>query len=287
MKIYSKKIKLADSIRRLLSLPAAHRIERNFRYFSKRGDRQLAVFSHDLIGSRVNAYGIYEEEELDLLTTWLVSKNYDPNKICVDIGANIGNHSVYFSRFFKKVVAFEPNPRVYRLLSINSELSSNIDCHMLALSDKNGQSLMSFESINLGGASIKQHNSEGTVVETKKLDDIFFDHPIGLMKIDVEGHEEKVLRGAANLIEQFKPLILFEQHIEDFTDGKSPSIEFLRELGYSKFAIAEFSPKVSRSLIKNLLINFLRIFTFGASSRLVIPASIKPDFYPFIIAIPE
>ena len=67
-------------------------------------NRSLAVFSFDYIGTQIALNGIYEKEELELLFDWLKSIDIDlKDSIAIDIGANIGNHSLYFSDFFNTV----------------------------------------------------------------------------------------------------------------------------------------------------------------------------------------
>jgi len=285
--LYSKNSDKSELLRSIFVSPAAHRIQRNFKRFSARGYQQLAVFSHDLIGNSINADGIYEKQELDLLISWLKNEGFDFSNTCIDIGANIGNHSLYFSRLFKKVISFEPNPRVYKLLQLNAELVSNVECHEVALSDKNGVASISFNSTNMGGGSLSGGGLGSIEVVTSRLDDFEIEGHVSVIKIDVEGHELNVLRGASKTIQKNLPMILFEQHIEDFVDGKSPVIELLKSYGYKKFATAEFSPKISRSLLKNLVVNLLRVIAIGGKGRLHLTADIKPDFYPFIIAIPD
>ena len=67
---------------------------------------------------------------------------------------------------------------------------------------------------------------------------------IGLIKIDVEGHEIKVLRGAANLIKKQKPVILFEQNAGEIKNGTSESIEFLKSCGYSFLVFSVKEPPI-------------------------------------------
>jgi FkbM family methyltransferase len=284
--LHSKKIEKTELIRKILVNPAAHRIQRNFKKFSTRGDPQLVVFSHDLIGNAINTDGVYEKQELDLLFSWLHNVDYDFSTTFVDIGANIGNHSLYFSRIFNKIISFEPNPRVFKLLKLNAELSNNIECHELALSDKNGVARISFNTTNMGGASLNLTGQRSVEVVTSKLDDFAINEKIGIIKIDVEGHELNVLHGASETIKKNQPIILFEQHIEDFIEGKSPVIDLLKIYGYNDFITAEFTVKISRSLFKNIFLNLLKIISFGGRGELRLTSNIKPDFYPFIIAIP-
>ena len=80
----------------------------------------MAIFSFDHIGHKINLDGVYERNELDFLFEWLATHSPDVfNGTAIDIGANIGNHSLYLSNYFEKVVSFEPHPRTFKLLEIN------------------------------------------------------------------------------------------------------------------------------------------------------------------------
>jgi len=129
----------------------------------------------------------------------------------LDIGANIGNHSVYFSKFlFDKVFSFEANFKNFILLNQNKKFNGFDDNKLItqyaALSD--GHYAYKSREIfgNMGGSVILE--GEGNEI-TKKIDD--FNLPkIDFIKIDVEGHELKVLLGAVNLIEKDFPDIWLE-----------------------------------------------------------------------------
>jgi hypothetical protein len=89
----------------------------------KRRGVKIAVFANDTIGNAINASGFYEWSELEAIFDFLKPLHEHFNRsLALDIGANIGNHSIYFSRYFKAVHAFEPHPLTYRILDINASL---------------------------------------------------------------------------------------------------------------------------------------------------------------------
>ena len=55
----------------------------------------------------------------------MVTRNGLDSGLLLDLGANIGNHTVFFSRYFQHIYAFEPNPFVYRILKANCEMLGN------------------------------------------------------------------------------------------------------------------------------------------------------------------
>lgn len=152
----------------------------------------------------------------------------------LDIGANIGNHSLYWANEMNanKIIAFEPIKKIYDILLKNIEinqLGNVIECHNCGLSNCNGQAtIQKSYSYNLGGTSIEK--SESGDIQIKKLDDFDFNHltKIDFVKIDVEQHEILVLEGAKETLKKFKPVIF----IETFPNNKNQVFSILNELGY-------------------------------------------------------
>ncbi len=252
--------------------------------------RQLVVFSFDYIAYCINFDGVYERDELDSFFDWINTLKIDTkNAVAIDIGANIGNHSLYFSDCFQTVYSFEPIQRTFKVLSLNAELVKNIICFELGLSDKNATALMRIPPHNIGGGKIGDiPESEAQVVNIRTLDSIFPDlNNIVLIKIDVEGHERHAIIGAQGLIKRNRPIILFEQHLSDFQGGKSTIVSLLQELGYKNFATLRKYPRVDSSHRMNVIVApFLRLL-FGESIRIEIGGHIKPGFHSFIIALPD
>jgi FkbM family methyltransferase len=211
---------------------------------------QLAIFSFDHIGLIINNEGRYENRHLLFILDYLKLVIPYPNRsTALDIGANIGNHSVYFSEFFGSVYAFEPNPRTFALLKVNSEFAcfkKNIKCFNFGLSDSNGHLLFKSNRSNTGGSTIVNASSKNTndsvfFIDVKRADDIekLLESDISLIKIDIEGHELSALKGASEIIQKNKPIILFEQHTDNFVNGTSSVVDYLRELNYKFFTIEQ------------------------------------------------
>lgn len=130
----------------------------------------------------------------------------------VDVGANIGNHSVYFGLFTgaDKVLAFEPYPLVARLLRENiiaNGLRGRIEHRDYALGATTGR-----VGIRPGPAHNRGHTKvvDGSDVMQRRLDDIVGDEDVSLMKVDVEGNELQVLQGATGLISNQRPHLFVE-----------------------------------------------------------------------------
>lgn len=257
-----------------------------------KGNRQLAVFAFDSIALEIAFYGIYEKKELELFFNWLSFMHEDFSQgSVIDIGANIGNHSLFFSDYFKKVYSFEPNKNTFHLLSYNANLANNIECFNFGLSDKESTSTMIIDRKNIGGAKLSNNsNTQLDVVSLKTLDDsISFDGRVYLLKLDVEGHELKVLQGAAKTISSHQPIIIFEQLSSEFKNGSSECIDILQKYGYEDFAYLKFKPEICKKLPKFLRrsIQLLHSKISGQTSEIIETSLFEKRNYPFLIAIPK
>lgn len=250
--------------------------------------KQLVVFSFDFIAHNINLNGIYEKDDLDTFFEWTHSIGIDfTQATALDIGANIGNHSLYFSDYFKHVVSFEPHPRIFKVLSLNAELANNISCHNIGLSDQEGSAVLSGPAVNFGRSTICESRDASSVdIKLTKLDTFSEFENVKLLKIDVEGHEYKALSGARSIIQEHRPIILFEQHADDFINGESQVLSLLREMGYKDFAIIRRYPLPLPSILKFILTPMLRVL-LGEQTKIVLTNVVKPDFYSFIIALPD
>jgi FkbM family methyltransferase len=260
----------------------------------KNGYPNLAVFAFDHIGHSIAVDGIYEREELQIISEWL-SKNNLIRGVALDIGANIGNHSIFFSKLYKWVYSFEPHPLTLKLLNLNVQLfSNNITVFPIGLSDKE-DSIPFFlaKNANMMGAKLVYSDSnkynEDDIMNVKvfcldQLDELKGPE-IGLIKIDVEGAEINVLSGGKEILTRNKPVILFEQHLNDFHDGKSKVIDYLKGMGYS-FYIIKTTPIRSRynSVLKRVSNLFVELAA-GRKYEIKQCENFKPDFYNMIIAV--
>ena len=132
---------------------------------------------------------------------------------CLDIGAHIGNHSVRFAKHFKRVVAFEPHPLTAHLLRANS-FGKAIEVVEMGLSSEAGRLTIPNDIVNLGHARIVR-NSEGIEIRVASLDQVA--EGLGLedvrfIKIDVEGHEARVLEGGRTTLARHLPVLAIEMH---------------------------------------------------------------------------
>tara|TARA_B100000686_G_C16775830_1_gene968395 strand:- start:1986 stop:2738 length:753 start_codon:yes stop_codon:yes gene_type:complete len=190
------------------------------------------------------------EEELQI-----VQELCSDDKISLDVGVFRGVYSYLLSKHSLEVVGFEANPIMFKYLDRNlTSIIKNFKLHNLALSNKEGDVelkiplrkksffKMNFEDYYEGGAAtIDAENDLGGKeihiinVKKAKLDSFQFNSKVGFIKIDVEGHEQKVLEGSVKILEKDVPNLLVE--IEKRHRKLSPdyTISFLREIGYKSF----------------------------------------------------
>lgn len=156
-----------------------------------------------------------------------------PGGVVIDAGANIGNHSVFFSRFMgaAKVYAFEPQPAVFDILQRNYDLNGVRGQAVQALlgAEQGRGSMSLFKAGNLGGCQFKA-DQDGTVPMVR-LDDAIpaFEHTqISFVKIDVERAQVDLLKGATAILTGPKPPLW----IEVFDDERPETDAFLADFGY-------------------------------------------------------
>lgn len=251
------------------------------------GFPQLAVFSFDYIGARVSAFGRYERDELRALMAFLAGKGLLKGGACIDAGANIGNHSVFFADYFAVVHAFEPAARPFSLLQHNSELRQNIRCHNVGLSNGFRAANLTAPVYNLGRGSVTiaipaTDMKVSATVQLVPLDsvDAIRGLDVELLKIDVEGHELAVLDGAMALITHAGPAIVFEQQPTEIQNGGSPTIDRLRELGYRHFYACARTPEYGSRLL-----TILAQVMVGETVGFEQVSAFEPRYYAMIVAI--
>jgi FkbM family methyltransferase len=161
-----------------------------------------------------------------------------PGDIVVDVGANIGNHTLYWSEVAEaNVVAFEPYPPALKVLRRNVELNAagaRVQIYPLAVGSIAGRAAMQLpDSSNIGSARAVPA-SAGDVTVTTLDGEVGPTKLVRLLKIDVEGSELSVLRGATRLLSQ-RPALILEAHT---FEQRRLIDEFLRPLGYRRLPIS-------------------------------------------------
>ncbi len=164
-------------------------------------------------------FGAYAPSELNFLAfACSILRSHRRPITFVDVGANVGQHSLFMSQHADRVIAYEPNPEVAQRLLANIELNNvaNLDVVQCALGDENGfATLGSGLDKNDGSRSLlwtldKQANIRVSVLNADQaLRDANIAR-VDLLKLDVEGYEKHVLSGLCGTLQRDRPIILFE-----------------------------------------------------------------------------
>lgn len=223
-------------------------------------------------------FGSYEKETLDLLkylSTKVKSKNL------LDVGANVGHHSMFASIYYSKVISFEPFPVFYQQIVNQIEFNGikNIRAFNIALSDKNDKLLYyapKSDQENKGtGSFVKDYNSglvASLYLNLVRGDDFLFSKAItdiGVIKIDVEGFESQVLLGLNKTIEVSRAIVIFEfsQNIASLCFNN----EYLNSLFNNTYDFYHFLPSKKQ---------FKQIYDFQVTGvdLVAIPKEMKCNF---------
>lgn len=170
--------------------------------------------------------------EMDLLN-YIRSLNLEG--VYIDVGAFIGTHTVFFSKECKGctgVDSFECLSESFELLNYNINLNEcrNVKCYCIPILDK-VESIKILRSTPDDLGRTRVESKEGTDIVSTTLDrEIYYSDKIALIKIDVEGNELLVLKGAIEIINNWHPILLTEV----FRDSKmlGEIAAFLVPLGY-------------------------------------------------------
>jgi FkbM family methyltransferase len=145
----------------------------------------------------------YEQEFLDHIRSLECAGTY------LDVGANVGNHTLFFAKLCRaeRIYAFEPLPHYARRVADN--IASN--------ATNGAATLMRFALADATGTRTITFNGDRYDIETRRLDDLYAEvlGRVSVLKIDVEGMEEEVLRGGAQRIARDRPTVFAEANTAD------------------------------------------------------------------------
>jgi FkbM family methyltransferase len=249
------------------------------------------------IDRHILSEGLFEKGVIDLLLE--TCSKVRRTSLMIDIGANIGNHTVALARTFKRVEAVEPHPVLFRVLEANviHNQLAHVTCHNIGLAgeDAKGTLVASVDNHGLNrveersqlppevfGLSKKEFGTR-YAIELKSaiafvstfadsLDEAF-------IKIDVEGMEEEIIASIAPLLHQHKPLLGFEW----FTSSHPNMVKLVTSFpGYELWGIRIHDKG------KSLLWRAIKIMFQGRSYTLErIDTAALDDVYPLALLVPS
>ena len=173
-----------------------------------------------------------------------IQKLIKPNSIVLDVGANYGQLSILWSQNNSDVTvyAFEASKYIYDILKKNILINSADVKATNALVGNKSQEKINIkktilkENYTYGSNKIEEEvefNKNSEVISTIKIDDLKFDKKISAMKVDVEGYDVDVLKGAEKTILKHKMPIIFELNEKYYDNTQKKDLkEFLKKINY-------------------------------------------------------
>lgn len=189
--------------------------------------------------------GAYERDVLRIVRSFV-----RPGEVCVDVGANVGAIALALCDQVGSaghVHCFEPGPPFFARLeanfALNPDLRSRVSLHAVGLSDRPGELLWSQDPLHPWNGGFIPHE-EKVALPVVRLDE-FVDRSgtrrVDFIKVDVEGMELDVLRGAVGTLEKHRPRLLVETIMEFEQPGpvqiRRELEQFLRGLGYGLYEV--------------------------------------------------
>ncbi len=210
-------------------------------------DHAFAFFPTDAIGRSLCQNGEFARGSVTNLRAFLEQNNaFKPGMSVLEVGANIGTQTVYFFLDLQcdAVVSIEPDPDNMNLLRHNlalNGLTEKVTILGVAASDTNGTAEFTRNLFNRGGSRLGARRKSGKTresfsVEIVRIDDLVQSgtlqaDQIGLVWMDVEGHELSALKGMKQLIAEYRPPIFLE-----FTpDGQHSTQQELCDLLFENY----------------------------------------------------
>ena len=162
--------------------------------------------------------------EFEIFDKW--HRYFPSDGLMLDIGANIGSHSLQFKSHFPnlKIWSFEPFPANYKLLKQNTNQYNDVHCFNVGVGSTN--SMVHFSDDHAGNSGVvKVVGNSKTTNLVVALDTFKFPEKVTFIKMDIEGHELSALEGMSDLLLNDKPMIWVE-------DIKDKAVPYLKTLGY-------------------------------------------------------
>lgn len=249
--------------RTLYFLPGTYYLYKFFNLLFPQPDKPTHVimktpsnFKIEIDLSKYQGNKIFWRGAHDWSTIFAMKKIIDPQKNVIDIGANIGEYTLFAASFISpnnKVWAFEPVQKMYSTLIKNIQLNPHLQDKIIPIKiglsnqssivpifDENNTSNEGLFSIHSKNFSHPQKIED---IELNTLDNAVIQHQIsniGFIKIDVEGNELFVLQGAKETIQKYKPFLMIECSEKNFNAAGYTAqtlLEYLNQFNYKFFLI--------------------------------------------------
>lgn len=177
------------------------------------------IAEDEYIGKWVRETGRLDHDQ------WLIDRLWErgvSGRVCLDIGAYIGDHTAFYAKWFEQVLAFEPNPEAFTCLVRNMK-DTEVECYNFAVGTAD-EGLLAGGERNPGAMHILPAPGPVRFIKDLDMDEVDF------IKIDVEGMEPDVIRACWKTITECEPRMLIEQRQGDGNEDKV--FAMLEALGY-------------------------------------------------------
>lgn len=210
----------------------------------------------DMISRLMDIYGEWAEAELDLFRSLLPRDG-----VAIEVGSNIGAHAVALSRMCEagRVFCFEPQRPIFQLLCANLALNDRINvvarnaaagerCERIVIETSDYSEAWNYGSFSLSAGFSREGKFQGRISK-ETIDCVALDEDpaiaelgrVDLIKVDVEGHEPAVLRGARSLIRRHQPDVFAEATVADVVEATIAEMRAHDYVGYW-FVASRFRP---------------------------------------------
>jgi len=185
---------------------------------------KMQYFSRDIwLGRSIELYGEWSEGECDLYRRVVGS-----NDTVVEVGANIGTHTVVLAGLAGRVIALEPCLETFDVLESNLDTFGNVQLLQIAAGASRGSVGLLTKPNNPGGTEVTGAGE----IDMSTVDYIFCNSDIDFLKLDCEGSELAVLQGAEQTIARCRPLLYVEN---DRADKSEALVSWIHAHGYRMY----------------------------------------------------
>ena len=263
---------------------------------SKRKHRMFTQLSGS-IDRHVLAEGYFEAGVLDLLVE--LCRKTGHTKRMIDIGANIGNHTVGLAHVFEKIESVEPHPVLFKILEANTLINNlgNVTRHNVGLANEDSSGTLVESATEHGLSRVRERSVLPPEVFGLSSEEFGTEHTVELVsaeafvrqfsegmnqtfiKIDVEGMEEEIMLALRPVFEEYKPLVGFEW----FTAAQPKLAEFVTGAkGYELWGIRLHDK--GRNYLKRA---FIMLFSGRYYTLERLDPNNLDEVYPLALMMPE
>ncbi len=228
------------------------------------GDLRIALAQNQFVSSQIFWFGIFEPIEAREFKSVLA-----PGMVVIDVGGNIGQYTLLAAKRVEQrghVYTFEPASENFEMIKQNLTLNGvtdRVSLNRTALTSKVGTTHL-IKPGDGGSNWLSPEGNESLGMEIEDVECTTLDHFVGreriekldLIKIDVEGADYEVLKGATETIKRFGPILFIEcaeRALKRFGANPKMMLDYLLQLGYSPFVFTRsgLAPLTSDTNISN------------------------------------